>query len=204
MLNIIQIVTDALFPPRPDANLLRQLTTSTEAALYKPAHYYGVVTLGEYGSPMVRALIHENKYYYNTRAATALASLLQRWLCTQKHPLLLVAIPLSKKRYTERGYNQVTEILAKLPQSPNIVTAKNILTRTRDTASQTSLTRKQRLKNVTNVFTCDPTLLAKYAGYHLIIIDDVATTGATMKAAQTAITPHLPPGATVTCLALAH
>lgn len=204
MLNIIQTLADALFPPRPDASLLRQLTKSTEAALYKPAHYYGVVTLCEYGSIVVRALIHENKYYHNTRAATVLASLLQRRLHTHDHPLLLLPIPLSKKRYSERGYNQVTEILGKLPTSPTVLIGNNILTRIKDTASQTSLTREQRLKNVTDVFTCNHTLLAKYHGYHLIIIDDVATTGATMKAAQIAITPHLPPGVTVTCLALAH
>ena len=204
MLNIIQTLGDALFPPRPDSLLLRQLTKAGVQSLYQAHRYHDVVTLSEYGSPLVRALIHENKYYHSKSAATALASLLQTWIEAQQKPLLLLAIPLSSQRYRERGYNQVTEVFARLYPSPNVVLGNTILKRTKDTPSQTSLSREQRLKNVTNVFTCDPTLLANYRGYHLIIIDDVATTGATMKAAQTAITPHLPPGATVTCLALAH
>lgn len=204
MLNIIQILADAIFPPRPDALLLRHLSTPARQSLYHPIMYRDVVSLSEYSSPLVRALIHENKYYKSKVAATTLASLLQTWVAAQTNPSLLVAIPLSSVRYRERGYNQVAEIFAKLIPSPHLVTGNKILIRTKDTASQTSLSREQRLKNVSGVFRCEPELLQLHAGLQIVLVDDVVTTGATMKAARAALAPHLPPDCTIVCLAIAH
>ena len=71
-----------------------------------------------------------------------------------------------------------------------------------DRPSQTSLTREERLKNVTGAFSIAIEKAPVIAGQRILLIDDVATTGATLRAAKAALLPHQP--AAITYLALAH
>ncbi|MDX1420110.1 MAG: phosphoribosyltransferase family protein [Rubricoccaceae bacterium] len=106
----------------------------------------------------------------------------------------VVPIPLARVRRLERGYNQsetLAEGLAAVwPDEPPV--APGLLVRTRPTRSQTTLSRARRWDNVDGAFaTPDP---GAVRGRHLLVVDDVLTTGATLTAAAQ---PLLDAGATV-------
>lgn len=99
-------------------------------------------------------------------------------------PNAIIAIPLHKKRQSKRGYNQaqlVARDLATQLQIPLIAEKKFI--RTKNTKAQAQQTATERKDNMHNVFKVTQAISAK----HIAIIDDVVTTGETMKAACLAL-----------------
>lgn len=103
--------------------------------------------------------------------------------------ILLVPVPLHKKRLRERGYNQ-SELLAreilKLDSARIFSYAPELLIRVRETKSQAkSEKRNARIKNLRDAFCSPPTLRAR--GCVVILIDDVTTTGATLVEAKRSI-----------------
>lgn len=98
---------------------------------------------------------------------------------------LILPVPLYRVRYRERGYNQ-SEILAKeLSRAMNLPFSKNILRRIKPTISQTNLTAKERLSNVVGAFKCKKEKRLK--DQHILLVDDVMTTGATVDACAKAL-----------------
>ena len=95
---------------------------------------------------------------------------------------LVVPVPLHWTRQNWRGYNQA-EILAKIAAEVfDFEFTPNIVRRTRFTKPQTQLTRKKRLKNIHGAFAlCDDLAKEKIKGKSILLIDDVWTTGATLK-----------------------
>lgn len=103
--------------------------------------------------------------------------------------ILLVPVPLHKKRLRERGYNQsellVREIL-KLDSARIFSSAPEFLVRVKETKPQArSEKRNARIKNLRDAFYSPPTLRAR--GRVVILIDDVTTTGATLVEAKRSI-----------------
>ncbi|MEE4259520.1 MAG: ComF family protein [Bacteroidales bacterium] len=93
---------------------------------------------------------------------------------------MIVPIPLHPKKQYKRGFNQ-SEVIAKgMQTSLGIPVSINNLVRQSYTSSQTKKARYTRWENVKGVFTV--TDANEFAGKHLILIDDVLTTGATMEA----------------------
>lgn len=183
-------VLDIFFPPRADEMCVRQ--TSEDMLLSLVNHNYrttiGIPFMLSYQNPVVRALIHEAKFEHNDRAIHLLAIALSCFLKELSEPYALIPIPLSSSRERSRGYNQVTEILKEalsLSESPHVFYG-DTLHRARDTAPQTTLTRKERLLNLRNAFSIENECL-KTIPYPVLIIDDVTTTGATLIEAKSAI-----------------
>lgn len=100
---------------------------------------------------------------------------------------LLVPVPLHPRRRRRRGYNQ-SELLARelARRLPTIerTTAPGRLRRVRDTPSQVGLDRFQRRANVAGAFRWEGPSLA---GRPVLLVDDVATTGATLQACAAAL-----------------
>ncbi len=97
---------------------------------------------------------------------------------------LVVPIPLHRTRQLERGYNQ-SALLAEGLADALGASVQPALRRTRATASQTRLSRKQRQANVAGAFAVQaPEALS---GATVYLIDDVLTTGATLTAAAAAL-----------------
>ncbi|KXO11293.1 competence protein ComF [Moritella sp. JT01] len=99
-------------------------------------------------------------------------------------PEALLSIPLHKKRLAKRGYNQAHLLaldLAKQLQIPIIAEKKFI--RTKNTKAQAKQTAAERSNNMHNAFKVTQPITVK----HIAIIDDVVTTGETMKAACQAL-----------------
>ncbi|OGI71007.1 hypothetical protein A3C60_02330 [Candidatus Nomurabacteria bacterium RIFCSPHIGHO2_02_FULL_37_45] len=103
---------------------------------------------------------------------------------------ILIPIPLSSKRYRERGYNQaelLCENLVKLDENVNFKLEKNILIKQIDTKHQAHiLNRSERLKNIVGSFTILYTgkNIGLIKNKNIILIDDITTTGATLTEAR--------------------
>lgn len=93
---------------------------------------------------------------------------------------VVIPIPLSPERLRERGFNQALQLCKGL--SPEKTDAQ-LLLRVKNTLTQSSLTRSERLKNVATAFSVDPLRAAELRGKRVVLIDDVMTSGATLFAA---------------------
>ena len=96
----------------------------------------------------------------------------------------LLPLPLSEARLRKRGFNQALELARQLAPSK---TRSDVLLRLRETPAQSSLPRSQRLRNVRDAFGAATGLEGTLTGRHLLLIDDVMTSGATLHAAATAL-----------------
>ena len=94
----------------------------------------------------------------------------------------LVPIPLASARKRERGYNQSALIAAGLSQRWRLPAWENLVVRSRETRSQTRLTPEQRLGNVAGSFQIGARNVDALQGTHVVIVDDVVTTAATLNA----------------------
>jgi ComF family protein len=92
----------------------------------------------------------------------------------------VLPIPLSAQRLAERGYNQSWLLARQL--SPHKADA-HLLLRTRDTASQRTLPRTERLANLVDAFAVEPLRAAQLRGKKVVLIDDVMTSGASLHTA---------------------
>ncbi len=202
MLNIFLQISDLIAPPHESIAVLRKETNDTFLRFFSPQKITGIVALSTYSNSLIRASITANKFHNYHASAKLLANLLNHWLCTLPNkPTVIVPIPLSKQRQKERGYNQVTRVLENLPNKNfEILT---FLDRHKDTVPQTSLTRGERFKNMVDVFSLNHNS-KDLSGYRIIIIDDVTTTGATLRSALLTLKPNIPPDCEIICLALAH
>lgn len=98
---------------------------------------------------------------------------------------IIVPIPLHKNRLKKRGYNQ-SEYLAKaIGKILNKPVNASVMIRAVDNESQTTMSKYERFENVDNIFKClDPSI---FAGKHVLLVDDVITTGATIASATAAL-----------------
>ncbi len=157
----------------------------------------GMNALFLYRHSLVRRAIWEVKYRKNKKVADLLASILYEHMVEElaeaatfsnfKNPLL-VPIPASRKRLRERGYNQckfIADLLQKMDGGRNFVLA-DALKKIRETEPQTATKKKSdRLINVKNAFEVGAP--RAILGRNVILIDDVITTGATMREAMRAL-----------------
>ncbi len=92
----------------------------------------------------------------------------------------IIPVPLTRKRQRERGYNQSMEIARGVSGITGIPILKQVLVRTSFAESQTRKDRRGRHDNVESAFRLNKNIALQ--GKHLLIIDDVVTTGATITA----------------------
>ncbi|MCA9363666.1 ComF family protein [Candidatus Kaiserbacteria bacterium] len=194
---------DILFPPSPELRIVRATTAAAVCVQCRPMYEDGIYALTHFKDGTMRALIHEAKFHHNAHALALLGTLFAHGLTHLPLPdanFLILPIPLSPARKRERGYNQVAEVLHAAARERSLAIDAHTLVRTRHTKPQTELSREERLHNMKDAFAVRTP--ERIAGAHIIVVDDVYTTGATLRAAKAALLPHTP--ASVTCLALAH
>jgi ComF family protein len=144
-------------------------------------HFKRAAAYGAYEGAL-RDLIHLFKYQGIRPAGKLLGDLLNRAVTALALPdsLTVIPVPLWAGKRQTRGFNQA-EMIARafltFQSSSSIQLDMSILARTRETASQTGLTRHQRRANVRGAFAV--LRPEKIKGRSILIVDDVMTTGTT-------------------------
>jgi ComF family protein len=204
-------VSEVLLPERARAKRVRARSVGDFPLCPTPHELLGqtITTLLNYKdsgvSDLVRALKYEHSAHAAELCAQAFADYLREEVSSMRafspRPILLAPIPLHKNRVRSRGFNQMEKVLKRLPaefKDGTLATLTlNALARVIDTPQQARLSRPERLRNVANAFSANETLVR---GTHILLIDDVTTTGATLVSAAR---PLKRAGARVTLIALA-
>ena len=136
-------------------------------------------------------IIYDLKYHHQSEIGIGMGQLAAREIKESgffEGIDLILPVPLTKQRERERGYNQSMMIAKGISEQTGIPIVKNAVVRLHFSQSQTHLDRWERLKNVEQQFqtVADAPLLR---GKHVLLIDDVTTTGATLIACATALHP---------------
>lgn len=133
----------------------------------------------------IRQALHRLKYRRNLALGEALARPMAEFVAGLGWPVeMVIPIPLAAKRMQERGYNQVGLVARPLAARTGWRYAPRALTRPRETRSQVGLSAAERRENVRGAFRAAP---EQVAGRTVLLVDDVATTGATLNAAAEAL-----------------
>lgn len=132
-------------------------------------------------SGKVQHLIHELKYKGNHEAGVFLGQEIGKSI--KEVPAFanidyLVPVPLHPKRQRKRGYNQSEMIARGINQVTDIPVSTHNLVRVVNTATQTHKTKEERYENVKDIFAVNKP--EELEGKHVLLIDDVLTTGATL------------------------
>lgn len=133
------------------------------------------------------ALVADFKFHQRPDWAASFAALLRAapWVEPALDAAdLLIAMPLSRQRLRERGYNQAHALACAL-DAPKV--AHGLLLRTVDTPPQRTLPRNERLRSVQHAFAVDPLRAQRVRGRRIVLLDDVMTSGASLHAASRAL-----------------
>lgn len=98
---------------------------------------------------------------------------------TTEEVRLVAPVPLSAARLRQRGYNQALLLATAVARASNLHLAPDLLRRVRSSGSQTSLHPSERRANVAGMFSVLDSDAETIRGEHVLIVDDVWTTGAT-------------------------
>ena len=134
-------------------------------------------------SDPLRPALHKLKYRRDLGLGEVLACSLAEYIETSLRwdIEMVVPVPLSDQRLSERGYNQVALIAQPLAMLERWDYVPKALKRVRHTRSQVGLSIQKRKDNVQNAFKANPRLIADKK---ILLVDDVATTGATIFSAS--------------------
>lgn len=161
-----------------------------ECQLQSPS-FDKIICAFEYYFPLPQ-LVNGFKHRQHLRCGKLLADYLSQTLPSHygdAWPDTLCATPLHWRRRLLRGFNQAESIaghLAHALQRP----LRPLLKKTRVTASQQSLNRKQRLHNLEGSFNVNPKFIEHIQQRHIAVVDDVVTTAATAEVISTVLKKH--------------
>lgn len=138
----------------------------------------------------VRRLVHALKYrgwYGVARTIAARMSTLSFPAEVESELDLVVAVPLAPVRRRQRGYNQAELLASGLASAKRLKHAEGALERARTAGSQTTLHPDERRANVAGAFRVAPRTAGSVTAAHILLVDDVWTTGATALACADAL-----------------
>ncbi|OXA81153.1 amidophosphoribosyltransferase [Flavobacterium frigidimaris] len=154
---------------------------------------------------MVQELIHNLKY----KGHQEIGFVLGNWYVEDLKELnlaipfdVVIPVPLHKRKFRERGYNQVTTFGKALAKGLNITFDDVVLYRKKYSKTQSKKNLLGRSENIENIF--DTQFSEENHNKHFLLVDDVLTTGATLEACSRALLKI--PGAkiSIVCMAMAN
>lgn len=136
-----------------------------------------------YAAPLDRLLVRF-KFHEDLAAGRLLSQLMAQSLADTPRPDALVPVPLHRARLRRRGYDQALELAKPLARALDLRIDGNLLVRTRATDAQSRLDADARRRNLRDAFAVRPGVALPA---HVALVDDVMTTGATLRAAAAAL-----------------
>lgn len=144
---------------------------------HKPYYDKGYAVF-EYSGAVRECIIKfkfKNKKYYSRYFAEVMAEYIKNTTKSEYNYDYITCVPMHKRKKRLRGYNQ-TELIARNLSKILNVSYVNSLKKIRNTIQQSTLSSKEREHNIKNAFVC----CADVKGRHILLIDDVLTTGHTI------------------------
>ena len=144
-----------------------------------PPPWSGLAFHGPYDGPL-KELVHRHKFGHEHGLGRLLSFLArQAWaLRGLGRPDVIVPVPMLPGHVLRRGFNQSAELARMLGRTMSLRPLTHALVKTRETRTQSSLGRAARRGNVAGAFAASTEIRER----HILIVDDVMTTGATMTA----------------------
>jgi ComF family protein len=140
--------------------------------------------------PEVKAICHALKYRGWEGAADPMGQRMSEMSWPRDvddEVRLVVPVPTSQARLRERGYNQAALLATAFARKMGWTAAPDVLVRTKQTKTQTALHPGERRANVARAFSVSDEQAAQLQGEHVMLVDDVWTTGATALACSQAL-----------------
>jgi len=132
---------------------------------------------------IVQHLLHNLKY----RGHETIGEMLGQWLGNELKTLeeyksvdLIIPVPVHKRKLRKRGYNQVAKFGVEIAKALNVPYIDHVLVKTSATKTQVFKKRIARWNNFEEVFSVKN--LDEIDGKHILLVDDIITTGATIEA----------------------
>ena len=168
----------------PVTNFCKIKNNSVETSFYGRIPIIEATSLFYYQKKgKVQKLIHQLKYKGNQEIGSVLGDWLGENMVLSerfKKPDCIIAVPLHPNKMQKRGYNQVTTFGQSLSKKLGIPIIENVLIKVSGSQTQTQKNRFERSTNVNEKFELvDKEVLN---GKHILLIDDIITTGATLEA----------------------
>ncbi len=158
-----------------------------------------VIAVSDYQEPLKSLILA--KSWGDIVASNQLGQLIWQMTYFKQMPCdFLIPIPLHWMRYAKRGYNQAEEIARVLAAYKN-VPVTTILKRVKHTPFQSSLAHDKRMGNVKEAFALKNSDLTIYQNKHLVLVDDLMTTGSTLVSAAKVLLPLHPQSITAVVVA---
>lgn len=132
---------------------------------------------------VLQSAIHALKYDNARRLGQILGAWLAEIIIEENMTFdWVIPVPLHTTRLYERGYNQAKLIATQIADESSAELKDNVLLRQRHTTSQVKLSAEERRHNVDGAFTISAQQPAPLKGVSILLVDDVCTTGSTLKA----------------------
>lgn len=175
-------------------------------SLHEPYAYASALFFYQSGAGY-RQIPYQIKYHGNLSAGRFFGEMLGRSLASSSlfsDVDVIIPVPLHWTRRCKRGYNQAEVIASAVAEAMGRPLRKDILIRSRRTRTQTKLDIKEKARNVSGAFQVRRSLLCKdgLSVRHILIIDDVFTTGSTLHACFTALRSVFPPSVRISVATL--
>lgn len=146
----------------------------------------GIVIAASYEDKLLQRAVHTLKYKFVQDMSRPLAVILRAGLkiwfdhhCVRPAEIILVPVPLFKKRQRQRGFNQTALLAQRLGEQMKLAVRDDVLVRVKSTPAQAKLDPIRRRKNIRGVFQLRN--MAAPRGKIVFIIDDICTTSATLE-----------------------
>lgn len=138
----------------------------------------------------VAHILHAMKYHHRPQLCKEMGVLMAQELHKSGFFLdidYIVPVPLHRKRQQERGYNQSEQLAQGISLQTNLPICTTALARTRNNRTQTHKSGFERWQNTEQLFCSTPQAIELLTNKHILLIDDVLTTGATLVACADAL-----------------